>query len=151
MIKITKFRHAAIIARDLDKMKEFYVDVLGFEWVEDVEIGTDDFQRGIGVKDSSAKGIVLNIPNTDVQIEIFQITPLRQFTDEVSYTNTPGIRHLAFEVEDLNSSYKELTERGIQFVEAPIFVTEPPEVAGLGFAYFKDVEGNIIELNQYKK
>jgi catechol 2,3-dioxygenase-like lactoylglutathione lyase family enzyme len=150
MIRITKLRHAAIIARDVERMKEFYTKVLGFECVEEVSIGTDDFQRGIGVPGSSAKGIVLNLPNTEVQLEIYQITPLRAFTEEISHTNTPGIRHLAFEVENLKESYAELTAKGIQFVHEPIFVTEPPEVAGLGFAYFLDIEGNIIELNQYK-
>ncbi len=149
MLKITSLRHAAIIARDVERMKDFYTNVLGFECVEEVTIGTEDFQRGIGVPGSSAKGIVLNLPGTKVQIEIYQITPQRAYLEDISHTNMPGLRHLAFEVEDLEKAYKELSDKGVEFVEEPIFVTEPPEVAGLGFTYFKDIEGNLIELNQY--
>lgn len=148
MLKINAFRHVAIIVQDLDKMRSFYEDVLGFTCVSNMSIGTEDFQRGIGVPGSSALGAVLRIPGTEVEIEIFRISPQLEKSRDISRTNAPGFRHLAFTVDDLRASYLELTGLGIPFVEEPVFVTEPKEVAGLGFAYFQDPEGNLIELNQ---
>jgi glyoxylase I family protein len=92
---------------------------------------------------------VLQLPNTDVEIEMFEITPQRPASKEISYTNAPGIRHLCFVVEDMQAAYESLTRQGIEFVERPITVKEPKEVAGVSFAYFKDPEGNLIELNQF--
>lgn len=148
MIDIVQFRHVALIVENLEKMRDFYETVMGFSFVRSMYIDSEDFRRGIGVPGSSAHGIVLRMQNTDVEIEMFQILPLLTKNKDISCTNAPGFRHLAFSVTDLNASYRELIEMGIAFVEKPIFVSEPKEVAGLGFAYFKDPEGNLIELNQ---
>ena len=147
-MRIDKFRHVALIVENIEKMRAFYEGVLGFAFVRSMSIDSDDFRRGIGVPGSSAKGVVLCIPDSDVEMEMFQISPLLQRSEDISCTNAPGFRHLAFTVADLEASYRELSGLGISFVEKPIFVSEPKEVAGLGFAYFKDPEGNLIELNQ---
>jgi glyoxylase I family protein len=147
-MNIVKFRHVALIVEDLEKMRNFYETVMGFSCVRSMYIDSEDFRRGIGVPGSSAHGVVLRIQNTDVEIEMFQILPLLARNKDISSTNAPGFRHLAFSVTDLDAIYQELIGIGVSFVEKPIFVSEPKEVAGLGFAYFKDPEGNLIELNQ---
>lgn len=151
MLKISKFRHVAIIAQDLEVMKKFYTEILGFKCVKEIKISSDDFQCGIGVKNSSANGIVLQLPDTDVELEIFQIEPQRTPSDEISHTNSPGIRHISFQVENIQSCYDELTKLGIKFIEKPITVLDPKELAGFSFTYFTDPEGNIIELNELPK
>lgn len=61
---------------------------------------------------------------------------------------TLAIRHIALAIEDIDEAYRQLKELGIEFISEPICVTDPPSLAGFKFAYFKDPEGNIIELNQ---
>jgi predicted enzyme related to lactoylglutathione lyase len=59
---------------------------------------------------------------------------------------------LSFEVEDLDTAIKELTERGITFMKYPV-----PEAKTKGSVYvmkgekaawFKDTEGNVISIHQ---
>jgi hypothetical protein len=51
-------------------------------------------------------------------------------------------------VSNLQDAYSELKTKGIAFISEPITVKEPKEVAGFQFVYFRDPEGNIVELNQ---
>ena len=148
MLKINSFRHVALLVENLEKMREFYEEVLGFTCIRNISINNEDFHRGMGVIDSSAVGVILQIPNTYVEIEMLRVFPFRDMSPENSHTNAPGFRHISFTVDDIEASYRELTALGVSFIERPIFLSDPPDAAGLGFAYFKDPEGNLIELNQ---
>ena len=148
MINVTKFRHVAIVVEDLDRMINFYVDVLGFELKREIEIESDDFRRGVGLPDAKAKGAHLIVPNSDVEIEMFEFKEQIERNSELSLANHPGYRHIALIVDNLEETYECLEKEGIEFYSEPIHVKEPANVAGFRFVYFKDPEGNIIELNQ---
>ena len=58
-------------------------------------------------------------------------------------TNNPlvGLIHLAFAVDNLNQTAKELMQKGVQFD------VEPLDAKGnVRIAFFKDPDGNVIEL-----
>ncbi len=148
MINIEKFRHIAIIVRDLQKMIEFYTHTLGFNIKRTFEIESDDFGKGVNIPDAKAKGTHLIHPNSNIEIELFEFINNSTPNNTPSIANAPGYRHIAFIVDDLEQSYKILEEKGMEFFSEPITVKEPKEVAGFKFVYFKDPEGNIIELNK---
>ena len=52
---------------------------------------------------------------------------------------SPGIRHLAISVEDIDAGVKELESRGIE-------ITNRVEAEGNRLAFFLDPEGNILHL-----
>jgi glyoxylase I family protein len=147
LLQIKKFRHVAIVVRDLDRMVNFYTQTLGFRLKRRFAIGNEDFQRGIGVLDAEATGAHLLVPNSDVEIELFQFREAEDVPSG-SPANTQGDRHVALVVENLQETWRELEETGISFLSNPITVKEPKEVAGFQFVYFRDPEGNIIELNE---
>jgi glyoxylase I family protein len=147
LLKITKFRHVAIVVQDLDRMVNFYTQTLGFLVKRQFAIGNEDFRKGIGLSDADAIVTHLMIPNSDVEIELLQFKETKNLVSP-SPANTQGYRHFAVVVDDLKESWRELKEKGISFLSKPITVQEPEEVAGFQFVYFRDPEGNIIELNE---
>ena len=150
MLRIKKFRHVAIVVRDLDRMVNFYGQTLGFLVKRRFAIGNEDFRKGIGLSEAEAIVTHLMIPNSDVEIELLQFKETKSLLSS-SPANTPGYRHFALVVDDLKESWRELNEKGISFLSEPITVIEPEEVAGFQFVYFLDPEGNLIELNELPK
>jgi catechol 2,3-dioxygenase-like lactoylglutathione lyase family enzyme len=150
MKTIKGFRHVAVVVNDLDNMIRFYTQTLGFEVKRRFNIESGDFRNGIGIADARAKGAHLTVPNCNVEIELFQFeTPLLNRSDLPLQPNHFGFRHMALIVDDLKETYLELRDKnGIHFLSEPIVVKEPEEVAGFQFVYFRDPEGNILELNQ---
>jgi catechol 2,3-dioxygenase-like lactoylglutathione lyase family enzyme len=59
---------------------------------------------------------------------------------------TGGWNHIAWEVEDLDQAYAELTARGVSFHVPP--EDFPPEDPSMRIAFFSDPDGNVLELIQ---
>jgi glyoxylase I family protein len=147
---IKKFRHVAIVARDLNKLVDFYTQTLGFAVKRRYEAANANFQKGIGVPGAQATVVHLTIPNSTVELELFEFgAPAMDASGRSPLpANQPGIRHMALIVDDLRQACLELKAKGIVFLSEPITHKEPKEVAGFQFVYFRDPEGNIVELNQ---
>jgi len=55
---------------------------------------------------------------------------------------TPGIRHLAIEVDDFDAAHEELKKRGVSFTGDP-FTNQ-----GNRLVFFRDLDGNLVHLIQ---
>lgn len=95
---INKLHHVAIICSDLERSKRFYTEVLGFK------IESENFRR-----ERDSWKIDLSLNGTYL-IELFSFPdpPKR-----VSGPEATGLRHLAFEVDDLESCMEELSGKGV--------------------------------------
>ncbi|WP_141333698.1 VOC family protein [Paenibacillus sp. tmac-D7] len=126
MIPIKRIHHAAIICSDYEKSKHFYVNILGLTVLNE----TYRAERNSYKLDLRVGGIY--------QIELFSFpeAPVRS-----SYPEARGLRHLAFEVDDVEAAAARLTAQGVQ-VE-PIRVDE---TSGKRFTFFADPDGLPLEL-----
>lgn len=121
-----RIHHIAIICSNYQLSKKFYVDTLGLTVV--AEVFRED-----------RKSWKLDLAINDVyQIELFSFEnpPERPSRPEAS-----GLRHLAFEVDDVAQSIKHLNEKGI--------LTEPIRVDGFtgkSFTFFTDPDGLPLEI-----
>lgn len=148
MINVQKFRHVAIIVKNLEKMVDFYTTILGFELKRTFEIESEDFRTGVGLTGAKAKEAQLVVPNSDVEIELFEfIHPKDEETDQ-SVPNKLGYRHIALIVDDLISTFETLKNKGVEFISDPI---TPEEVAGSQWVYLRDPEGNRVEFVASKR
>lgn len=128
-MKFNRIHHVAVICSDYQKSKEFYVEKLGFE----IENEVFREERNSYKLDLKVAGVY--------QIELFS------FPNPPERVNSPearGLRHLAFEVDDVEKTAAELNEKGIE--------TEPvriDEITGKKFAFFKDPDN--LPLEVYEK
>lgn len=124
---LLKQHHIAIISSDYAKAKEFYIDKLGFELVNEVyRPATDDYLR------------MLRQGDTVIELFIRPGAPAR-----VNNPEAMGLRHLAFRVDDIEPAVKWLNEQGIE--TEPI--REDPYNGGR-FTFFKDPDGLPLELHE---
>jgi glyoxylase I family protein len=126
MIQLSKIHHIAIIASDYVKSKRFYTKILGFEIIKET------YREN---RDSIKLDLALN---SEYIIELFSFPnpPKRSSQPEAT-----GLRHLAFEVKDIEHSIAELTKDGINC--EPIRIDE---LTGKRFTFFEDPDHLPLEL-----
>lgn len=126
MIKLNRIHHVAIICSDIEKSKSFYTCILGCAIIREVYRAN---------KDSYKIDLTLN---NEYIIELFSF-PLPPH--RLTKPEAVGLRHLAFEIDDLDSTKKILLEKGI-FVEPLRF----DEYTGKRFTFIFDPDNLPIEL-----
>lgn len=115
--------HIALVTPDLARLRAFYVETLGLPLAGGFA-GHDIVFIGIG----------------ETAIELIQGSGARPRTAET------GWAHLALEVPDVVAAHDALTAQGIAFHVAPMDF--PPEAPAVRIAFFRDPDGNEIELVQ---
>ena len=124
---LTTVHHIAIIGSDYNASKHFYVDLLGFSVVrENYRKERDDYK------------IDLQLNGMELELFIIKNCPKRP-----SYPEAYGLRHLAFAVDSVEQTVKELNEKGI--------MTEPIRLdayTGKKMTFFFDPDGLPLELHE---
>jgi glyoxylase I family protein len=126
MLKFNRIHHIAIICSDYERSKYFYSEVLGLNILQEI------FR-----KERNSYKLDLAV-GEQYQIELFSFPnpPARPSRPEAS-----GLRHLAFEVDDVDEAIKGIIDHGV--------VVEPvrtDEFTGKRFTFFADPDGLPIEL-----
>ena len=125
-MKTTGIHHVAIICSDYEKSKKFYVEVLGFSIIEETfRIARNSYKLDLRVGNGG-------------QIELFS------FPNPPKRLNSPeacGLRHLSFEVDDIDESVAYLTSHGVQVENIRI-----DEITGKRFTFFKDPDDLPLEI-----
>ena len=141
-----KFKHISVVARDTDRLAEFYKTVFGCEDRRPRKTMSGELvSQGIGVSNAEIYAAWLTLPGVDGPfLEIFEYKNIHDRpTPEV---NQPGYGHISFEVEDIRATYAAVIEAGgMSLGEITDFGTaETPFL----FVYVRDPEGNVVELEQ---
>ncbi len=126
MLKLNQIQHVAIICADYEKSKHFYTDVLGLKII-----------REVYRKERLSYKLDLEVGN-QYQIELFSFPNPPERT---SHPEACGLRHLAFEVDEIIQAVDYIKQKGIS-VE-PIRIDE---FTGKRFTFFADLDGLPIEL-----
>lgn len=125
-MNLKKIHHVAVICSDYQKSKDFYVRILGLTPI-----------REVYREERESYKLDLEVGG-QYQIELFS------FPDPPSRPNRPeavGLRHLAFEVEDIEEEVAELVKHDIS--------VEPIRVdpfTNKKYTFFADPDGLPIEL-----
>ena len=119
--------HIAIICSDKDSAMDFYVHKLGFPIIrENYRPERDDWKIDLKI-------------NEDTELELFIMKGHPERPSPESY----GLRHLAFKVDDVDSSVKELEAKGI--ICEPVRIDE---FTGGKATFFKDPDGLPLEIHE---
>ncbi len=127
-----KIQFAIIYVDDQDKALDFYTNILGFIVKQDESYGPESRWLSIVSPDNPEVALLLDKVSSETGSKEFQI---KQYNAEKP-ANT-------FSVEDIEQSYKELSNKGVEFTMTP---TEQP-YGGID-AVLKDGCGNLINLHQ---
>lgn len=148
-----KYTHTNIIARDWKKLAEFYIEVFGCRLVPpERDLSGDWVDRLTAIKGARITGVHLTLPGFGAggpTLEIFQYEPAGP-ENGGPVINRYGLGHVAFHVGDVEAILKKLVERGGSAYGETIR-REYPELGLLTAIYAKDPEGNIIEIQNWKK
>ena len=147
-----KFVHTNLIAKDWKRLAQFYIDVFDCVPVypeRELEGGWID--RITKIPNVTINGIHLQLPGFQdgPTLEIFQYSP-ESATDNNPVINDPGFSHIAFHVDNVEEVLQRLIVHGGQAYGELI----EKEFAGIGLLrviYATDLEGNIIEIQNWRK
>ena len=141
MANVAGFHHAAIVVPDLDRAVQFYCTLAGYEKIRESRWGRDsDFNRIIGMTGSSARFCMLEGPNG--YLELFEYEQPPSTADPASLNaNDYGIRHLCFQVEDVEQALARVIELGGGKMNEPVTNDQ-----GITCVYCRDPFGNLLEL-----
>jgi catechol 2,3-dioxygenase-like lactoylglutathione lyase family enzyme len=119
--------HARLLVKDYQACLHFYRDILEFEvnWDDGDYAGFQDGDMRLAIfkRDMQAEAI----GNTDKPLDA-------ECQDKLA---------LIFEVQDVDAYHQHLKSKGVQFIKAPL---DYPDW-GIRAAYFRDPDGNLIEIN----
>ena len=147
-----RFAHTNIAAKDWKSLSDFYITVFGCK-VKPPErrLSGKWLDRATGLTNACLEGVHLLLPgHTDngPTLEIFTYADMQDNAPVMA--NHVGLTHIAFEVPDVDQTFALALENGGQVLGK---VTERM-VEGVGklkFVYFRDPEGNIVEIQSWTK
>jgi glyoxylase I family protein len=126
MITLNKVHHIAIITADYSKSKHFYIDILGLTIIQEIYRENRDSYK----LDLALNGIFI------IELFSFPNPPKR-----VSSPEAAGLRHLAFEVNDIQETRKYIVGQGCdaeeiridQFTDKKFFFIADPDNTPIEF------------------
>ena len=124
-MKLNKVHHIAIIASDYRRSLDFYTRVLGLTVI------AENYRKE------------RNSYKTDLALDGEYIIELFSFPNppaRLSHPEAAGLRHLAFEVDDIDRAVDELNAKG-----ADHEAIRTDEYTGKRFVFFQDPDGLPIE------
>lgn len=123
---LLRIHHAAIICSDYQRSRRFYTEVLGLRVIaEHLREARQSWKLDLALPDGS-------------QIELFSFPSP---PDRPSRPEAQGLRHLAFEVEDVARCKRELENKGVAVEDLRV-----DEYTGRRFVFFADPDGLPLEL-----
>jgi len=125
MLNLNRVHHVAAICLDYERSKDFYTRVMGFTIIRE----TFRAERNSYKLDLALNGQFV------IELFSFPGTPSRP-----SYPEAAGLRHLAFEADNIDEVCQYLKSQGIQFDPVRI-----DSLTGKQFTFIADPDGLPIE------
>lgn len=124
-MNIKRIEHVAINTKDINASIEFYRDVLGFRQLETIENGDNTITYFL-------------LPD-GTRLELFDYHGANRAYERGD--SEAGLKHIAFEVEDVSAHEKELREKGVNITLAATNLHH----LGARVLLFTDPDGIILE------
>jgi len=148
---ILGIHHIGVSVPDLDKAREFYIDILGAqENVAPMEWADNPFiDKVVGLKGSAARQFFCRLGN--LQVEVFEYSaPPQAPLDLTRGVNEYGYTHIALQVEDIAAVHARIVAAGLPVHTPPnlsaIMVDKAGDKHGYAGTYCRDFFGNVFEI-----
>ncbi len=128
--------HIGILANDLEKLKKFYTESLGFEEGETRLLSAELVDQIFHIPSSCT---LTKLRRSSAVLEVFSLTEAQTSPREFA---TLGYNHWGMGVEDRIQFVRALKTKNVPVIEI--------EHAGRTIYFIKDPEGNLIEVYEAK-
>jgi len=147
--------HVNIVVQDLDRMVAFYRDALGLKETKRVTISGSWVASTVGLPEVQADVVYLDLASGP-RVELIRYNrPAMERPAGIDRPNAPGLRHIAFRVDDIEAVVERLRAVGVRFFSDGVQQVPETQVTYAGgirkrLIYFTDPEGNLLELCEFK-
>jgi glyoxylase I family protein len=141
---INGVHHVSLATANMERCLHFYRDLMGLTLIGEGqgEPGNTAFETVVGLKGAWVHGAALRAGN--VQIEVFQYKHPLPATGPPAQPCDVGIRHICFDVTDIEKEYARLKSAGVEFISEPQTMGNHKVKA----VYARDPDNNIVELQE---
>lgn len=140
-VTIQRMDHVGVVVDDLAAATAFFVE-LGLELQGEAAVEGGWVDRVVGLEGVRAEIAMVQTPDGNGRLELTKFhSPAGGGGDQHAPANTPGIRHVAFEVDDIDAAVASLRARGGELVGE---VERYRDIYRL--CYIRGPEGIIVEL-----
>jgi catechol 2,3-dioxygenase-like lactoylglutathione lyase family enzyme len=129
--------HVSIGVSDMDRSREWYRDVLGWEQMFDERMEGESFETIAGMPGAEGRACGGRVGNLRIELMDFNFIPKTMPPPGL------GLRVLSLEVEDIAETYAAMQDLGVTCVSAPV------EVHGTRMFFMLDPDGQGIEVVEY--
>jgi glyoxylase I family protein len=121
-IMLGRVAHIGITVRDMETALKFYVEVLGMEKIGEETFAGEEASRLTQVPGTVLRAAYLRggkeIKGPPLELLHFE-EPASEGIGEAVELRNPGITEIAFWVDDIDKTYQELQDRGVEFYSPP--------------------------------
>ncbi len=146
-----RYAHTNIAAKNWKKISQFYIDV--FECTvrpPERKLSGEWLDKATGLSDAQLEGVHLLLPGHGKYGPTLEIFTYAEMDDaNPIMANHPGFTHIAFEVESVGETYEKALNHSAEAL-GEIVEKKVPGIGVLQFVYFRDPEGNIVEIQSWK-
>ena len=138
---VTSFVHIGLVVEDLDETVRFLA-LLGLDCSEPAVHGGEWIDRIIGLENVTVEVVMARLPGGSDVLEVVRFrSPSDGSPEAPAPANRPGLRHIAFTVNDVHSVVDRVRDAGWATVEE---IVDYKNVYRL--CYIRGPEGLIVEL-----
>jgi catechol 2,3-dioxygenase-like lactoylglutathione lyase family enzyme len=113
-MKVRRIDHVGIIVNDLAAAKAFFIE-FGLEVMGEQELEGELVDRVVGLRDVKSEIVMMRSPDGGTNLELAKFHRPADGGDlQPALANAPGIRHIAFVVEDIEAVVAKLEKRGAE-------------------------------------
>jgi glyoxylase I family protein len=147
---VTELDHIAVTVSDLDRSIAFYKDTLGFIEVERHRLEGETISTMAG-----KPGVIMQVVRLKPPEGAGILLDLQQYVQPKGTVSNAQLgmanhSHFCFGVKDLHATYRQLKEKGVEFVSAPVTfdLGKDWDYGSVHVVFLKDPDGFILELVQ---
>lgn len=141
---ILKTAHVAINVVDAERAIPFWRDIMGLKLIADFEMEGNFLDTVQGKQDMRYR-IVKFVSPENFMLEVLESKNHVMPAPNKSVLQDTGLRHFAFEVDDVDAMYEHVKKYGCETVSAPC----TSEDGAMRLFFVRDPEENLIEIMQF--
>lgn len=143
---IARMDHLNIVVTDLAEATRFFL-LLGFTEGISSELDSAFLEKVTGIGGASGRFAALHHPGSNLSLELLQFDAGSGAEEGIGRADRVGLRHLAFEVTDIEAEVQRLRDHGVKFIGD----IRTWEKTGKRLVYFHGPDGILLEFAQYPK